>query len=192
MMGSTADTTGSGWRFLVSAITCDSSAHGGWLLLDSAGIRCASVALQDGVGCSDPPHFRGLPLPRAYARTTVRSPRKFDHCLTLTSDQYNILTPRLLVWSGGSLNWQFPHPHILPLAPRTGWAPPPEAAAASATCAAYACMARRCSMTLTRGLGAGLVWSLDAGGQRDALAARFSSLSAPAQPRERERERDNA
>jgi hypothetical protein len=28
-------------------------------------------------------------------RTTVRSPRKLNHCLSLTSDQYNILTPRL-------------------------------------------------------------------------------------------------
>jgi hypothetical protein len=32
-----------------------------------------------------------LPHPRA----TIRSPRKPNHCLSLTSDQYNVWTPRL-------------------------------------------------------------------------------------------------
>jgi hypothetical protein len=51
----------------------------------------------------------GSQLP--HPRTTVRSPRKPNHCLSLTSDQYNILTPRLCgLMVRRALNWLFPCP----------------------------------------------------------------------------------
>jgi hypothetical protein len=81
----------------------------------TGGIRDRAVRVV--LACSAP--FGGISgaQPARPSRTTVRSPRKPNHCLSSTPDQYNILTPRLCDGPDGpevALNWRLPYP-ILPL-----------------------------------------------------------------------------
>jgi hypothetical protein len=55
-------------------------------------------------------------------------PKEAHHCLSLTSNQYNVSTPRLCGWSDGpevALNWLFPYPILPPARARGATTGPP-------------------------------------------------------------------